>query len=96
MRSISGETLKEDLQRRLGGAAALEQFGGTMDVDVMPSRQRAGGVRRVPGSLERLLAPPLDALELRTILNFCRWHRVWGFRFNIRINAGAGFPNPPA
>jgi hypothetical protein len=66
--------LQQDLKCEVGGAAALEEIGRRMKVDVVPSREvgRADGV--VPRPHERLRTPALDALQLSLDDFFYRSH----------------------
>src|SRR5215208_1844586 len=54
----------EDAERRLGRATALEQLDRAVQVDVDARRQLGRRIRGEAGALERLGAPPRDALLL--------------------------------
>jgi hypothetical protein len=60
----AGRGLNEDLKRELGGAAALEQLGGPVQIDIGARRELGGRSRGIAGPLELLGTPPLDELLL--------------------------------
>src|SRR5215510_2088625 len=55
---------KQDAQRKIRGATALEQLDRDMKINVMSHRKSTSCARLVPGSLELFRSPPLDALHL--------------------------------
>src|SRR3954463_13336909 len=81
--------LNQDVERRLVGAALLDQLDREVQVDVVPGRQRHSVARVESGPDELFGAPVLDALHLRLgdELYLCRSH-VPG----IRCRAASGSP----
>src|SRR3954471_289006 len=67
--------LEQDLQRDLGGASALVEADGRVQVDVVPARELARGRHAVSGAFELLASPFLDAVELRALFGLSRRHR---------------------
>ena len=68
--------LKEDLEREVDGAAALEQVDRVVEVDVVARGEHERALVVVPGALELGVTPLLDSVDLAHIqgLELCRRH----------------------
>ena len=73
---------KKNLEREVDRATALEEVDRAMQVDVVAGRQDESALRVVPGALQFLVTPLLDAIDLREVheLEFCRRHFSPPFR----------------